>query len=601
MEYQYKIARPRGKSPAGQDRQNQNSKGPQESDGIFQAADQLPRFGDLNETVSTLRLNGCPTETIDLASLLTKEVSTTGSFDIRGQIWASTFGKLIQALPIPAFLIDSSSKVLTCNEACCKISSAYEKIVGTPFPFLFPNPGVSRKVQLLLDAVFLTRKTTAGEAVLQIEEGRVWARMTFRPVRIKQDRFVLALIEDLSNEKKQIHLKEIQRAHALTEMGGLVAHNFNNVFQVVMGGAQLALTNLELGNFDCIRNSLQQILQSAIEGAETVKRLQYLVRSRPEDEPLEEVFDLSPVVHRSIEMSKLWWQSNPEKLGIRVVVDRYLEPNCFIKGSSNALFEMVVQLIRKSTEALTSGGRIVVRSFSEDGKAILQVRAGAMGRQKQDIKKASETIPARKPLQGSAMGLDTCRSIVNRHGGEISIDSHEGTESTVIVTLPLCSTRQSELGTVTEEELGPALNILLVDDMEPVLRMLQEGLELGGHKVYATLSGKKAVEIFKQRQVDLVICDLGMPEMNGWQVAKAIKECCMEQRRAKTPFILITGWSSQQNAKDKIAESGVDAVAEKPLELSRLLKITKTIMAREECRTDSERNGMVTRNEMDFL
>ena len=261
-----------------------------------------------------------------------------------------------------------------------------------------------------------------------------------------------------------------------------------------------------------------------------------------------------------------------------MVVDRYLEPNCFVKGSSNALFEMVVQLIRKSTEALTSGGRIVVRSFSQDGKAILQVRACVTERQKQDIEKASETRPVRKPPLGSAVELANCRSIVNRHGGEISIDSHEGLESTVIVTLPLCSTRQSELGTATEEELGPVLHILLVDDMEPVLRMLQEGLELGGHKVYATLSGKKAVEIFKQRQVDLVICDLGMPEMNGWQVAKAIKECCMEQRRAKTPFILITGWSGQQNAKDKIVESGVDAVAEKPLELSRLLKITKTIL-----------------------
>ena len=166
MDYQDYIARPSGKTLAETDRQNPNSKGPKESEGFFQATDQLPRFDDQDETASTPGLNGGPTETIDLASLLTKEVSTTGSFDIRGQIWASTFGKLIQALPIPAIMIDPRWKVLTCNEACSKISSAYENIVGTPFPFLFPKPGVSRKVQLLLEGVFLSRKTTAGEAVV---------------------------------------------------------------------------------------------------------------------------------------------------------------------------------------------------------------------------------------------------------------------------------------------------------------------------------------------------------------------------------------------------------------------------------------------------
>ncbi len=63
------------------------------------------------------------TETIDVTSLFSKELSDTGSFDIRGDIWKTTFGQVLQALPIPAFLIDQDCNLLFANQACSKISS----------------------------------------------------------------------------------------------------------------------------------------------------------------------------------------------------------------------------------------------------------------------------------------------------------------------------------------------------------------------------------------------------------------------------------------------------------------------------------------------
>ena len=87
-----------------------------------------------------------------------------------------------------------------------------------------------------------------------------------------------AVVEDISERKRAERIRlETERARSLSEMGELVAHNFNNILQVVIGGAQLALTNFELGNSDDIHNSLEQILDSGLTGAETVKRLQYLV------------------------------------------------------------------------------------------------------------------------------------------------------------------------------------------------------------------------------------------------------------------------------------------------------------------------------------
>ncbi|MGB6065452.1 MAG: PAS domain-containing protein, partial [Desulfomonilaceae bacterium] len=148
------------------------------------------------------------TETIDLTSLFSKELSATGSFDIRGEIWESTFGQVLQALPIPVFLIGQDSKIIFANQACSKMSSAYEETQGVLFPTLFPGPGVSGKVELLLEDVFSSRKTKVAQAFLKIKENRIWARFTLRSVRIMRERQILALIEDLTSEKKQIRLKE---------------------------------------------------------------------------------------------------------------------------------------------------------------------------------------------------------------------------------------------------------------------------------------------------------------------------------------------------------------------------------------------------------
>ena len=168
----------------------------------------MPGYCDRPELSTALSVEQQVTETIDLAALFTANISATGSFDVGSEIWTTTFGKLLQALPIPALLIDASCCVLQANQACAKISPTYQKILGGPFSGLFPGSGVSGGVQSLLEEVFSTRKTRVAQAVLQIEDARIWARMTFRSVRITRERFILALIEDLTSEKKEIHVKE---------------------------------------------------------------------------------------------------------------------------------------------------------------------------------------------------------------------------------------------------------------------------------------------------------------------------------------------------------------------------------------------------------
>ncbi|MGO9568691.1 MAG: hypothetical protein ACLP5H_14235 [Desulfomonilaceae bacterium] len=101
---------------------------------------------DDEDLLSLSTLDQGETETIELNNLLTTDLTPSGSFQL-GKISATTFGKLIEALPIPAFLIDLSYCVAFANEACGKISAEYEGTEGAPFSSLFPAPSVSKKVR----------------------------------------------------------------------------------------------------------------------------------------------------------------------------------------------------------------------------------------------------------------------------------------------------------------------------------------------------------------------------------------------------------------------------------------------------------------------
>jgi PAS domain-containing protein len=148
------------------------------------------------------------TQTIDLGTLLTKEVTDSGSFDIRGDIWATTFGKVLQAIPIAAILIDKSFHIAVANQACSKISVQYESILGSSFSYLFLDNSSIGRTQSTLEEVFNDRRPRQVETMLQINEDWIWARITFRSIRVKTDRFVLALIEDLTAEKGQLMLNQ---------------------------------------------------------------------------------------------------------------------------------------------------------------------------------------------------------------------------------------------------------------------------------------------------------------------------------------------------------------------------------------------------------
>ena len=272
-------------------------------------------------------------------------------------------------------------------------------------------------------------------------------------------------------------------------------------------------------------------------------------------------------------MCRPWWKTRPEKEGIKISVETQLRSGCFVQGHEAEIFDVMINLMKNAAEALPKGGLIKIRSEVKGRSVIVRVQDNGVGISMHDIGKVFAPFQTTKGLQASGMGLACSLGIVKRHLGDMVFESTEGQGSIFTVKLPFARKPSNKAKDYFEPGEIPPLTILIADDTEEVITVLRDGLTEFGQTVLTATSGREAVEVFQQGGTDLVICDLGMPGMNGWQVAAAVKNICHEKGVAKTPFVLITGWNDQAAEKEKLIENGVDAVLEKPIDLYRLLEV----------------------------
>ncbi|MFC1835219.1 ATP-binding protein, partial [Thermodesulfobacteriota bacterium] len=407
--------------------------------------------------------------------------------------------------------------------------------------------------------------------------------VTIFPVKNQKGEVTNAVVqyEDVTEIKRaQELLLQSERLKAIGEMAGGVAHNFNNLLQIVVGGAQLGLTNLALEDISRAKENLGEILETAKWGANTVKRLQDFANIRSEyPMPGGEVFDLSKTVREAIEMSRHWWRTTAEKEGISISLYRKLRKDCLVQGNESELFEVVVNLIKNAVEALPEGGVINVSTEMTGGRVLLTVEDDGIGISREDVAKMFQPFWTTKGFDGAGMGLASSLGIAKRHHGEISVDCAVQQGSKFVVTLPAASRQVTESAYGSQREPAHKCRIVVVDDVEPIARMMAEGLEAFGQEVFAAFSGRECMEILQNNLVDVVLCDLAMPDMNGWQVAEAILRMCKERGLPKIPFALVTGWGGQLREEEKISRCRVDYIVEKPVDIKELLKVIKELTA----------------------
>lgn len=434
----------------------------------------------------------------------------------------------------------------------------------------------------LVEKVKQTKQHTTVELQQTSEDGsNATTEVHAYPIFDKKGR-VVKILEYWLDVTDRIERERLQmqtaRLRAVADLASGVAHNFNNLLQIILSGAELATARVSEGNLQQARSHLQHISQSARFGSGTVKRLQDFASIRHEGTADRlEVFDASGTVEKAVDMCRPWWKTGPEKEGVAITVKKDLEPGCFLTGQEDEFFEVALNLFSNAIHAVRGGGEIHVSTSKANGHVFIRFQDNGVGIARENLDKIFEPFWTSKGFRASGMGLPSSLAIVKRYRGDITVDSEQGKGSRFTIRVALAQENQQGLEAETAEHVTfDRLRIIVIDDEELIAELLEEGLTAQGHTVLKALSGKEGLELYATHEVDVVICDLGMPEMNGWQVGKEIVEMCRQRGVPKTPFILCTGWGGQVRRDKEMVESGVNAIAEKPVDLTQLAKVVAT-------------------------
>jgi signal transduction histidine kinase/ActR/RegA family two-component response regulator len=372
--------------------------------------------------------------------------------------------------------------------------------------------------------------------------------------------------QELASTQEQLIMTE--KLRALGEMAGGVAHDFNNVLGAILGRTQLLLRDVEEPK---LVKHLQQIEQMTLAGAKTIQRLQNFTRvsSSGRYEPI----DLIKTVEDAIEMTRPRWKDQCQRGGIAIDLQFDHSERLAVMGNPGELAEAFSNLIMNSVDAMPQGGSITISAVRQDDKAVLKFQDSGVGMDEVTLKRIFFPFFTTKGRQGTGMGLSVVYGIINRHKGEIDVSSKISNGTIFTILLPI-SQQTSQVVNIQPDAIQVAkARVLLVDDDENIRSVISDILDLMGHQVMAASCGEDGVELFQKHEFDLVITDLGMPGISGWDVTRTCKDL-----KPQVPVIMISGWGNQID-EDMITQSRLDGVLAKPFEMNKIKSMLNKVLS----------------------
>jgi CheY-like chemotaxis protein len=316
-----------------------------------------------------------------------------------------------------------------------------------------------------------------------------------------------------------------------------------------------------------VREDLGVIEEAAWRAADTVRRLQRFALTRMDEKPTP--VDLDRLIDDAVTLTRPRWKDEAEARGLRVEVVTDLEETPPVLGDSADLREMMTNLILNALDAMPHGGRLLFSTRRRSHAVELVVTDTGVGMPEEVRRRVFEPFFTTRSPQRTGLGLSVVHGIVARHRGSIDIESQEGHGTTVRISLPTAAagTAAAPSPPPRAETPAGAATILVIEDEDPLRRMLVDILTRAGHTTEGAHDGLDGLARFQGGRFDLVITDLSMPECSGLEVARGVK-----QISPGTPVVLITGWGDLLDPL-RIEEAGVDLMIVKPFRVDRVLAV----------------------------
>jgi PAS domain S-box-containing protein len=358
-----------------------------------------------------------------------------------------------------------------------------------------------------------------------------------------------------------------ERLRVLGQMASGIAHDINNAISPVSLYTETLLES-ERNISEKGRGQLQTIRRAIDDVAETVGRMREFYRQRDAEVTLTSL-QLNTLIPQVTELTRARWSDMPQSRGtvidLRTEISPQLPP---ILGVESELREALTNLIFNAVDAMPDGGVLTIRTGvlntgeHEQQRVILEVIDSGVGMTADTRRRCLELFFTTKGERGTGLGLAMVYGIVQRHHGDIEIDSSPGKGTRVQLVFKASDPEQPK-ASIAAPTLPEGLRMLVIDDDTIILESMEVVLKNSGFEVVTASGGQQGIDAFaaalqQKAPFDMVITDLGMPCVDGRRVASAIKGLS-----PMTPIIMLTGWG-QRMASDGETPAHVDRVLGKP-------------------------------------
>ncbi len=419
------------------------------------------------------------------------------------------------------------------------------------------------------------KKTMRGEASREQElkytlsngeEG--WTTESYFPLRDSEEKIVgvVGVVADITERKKMEEaLLQSEKLKSIGTITAGISHEFNNLLAIISGNVQLL--ERTYNDHEDLTDAFRTIKKATDDGAEICSKMLEFTKTSQDTKKFVST-DIRDLIIQSIDFTKPRWKNEAQAKGINYKMDtesvKSVSP---ILCNPTELREVFINLIINALDAMPEGGSLSFSTWSGDDTVLVAVSDTGEGMSNEVMKNIFDPFFTTKTPVGTGLGMSMVYGIMTRHGGKIEVESEGGKGSMFKLQFPITTDTVCSIATPQPEKeiKNMDLCILVVDDEEAICNILDTFLSSAGHKVKTVDNGADAINIIKTENFDLVLCDLVMPDVFGYDVIKAFNE---QEKRPKIG--IITGWGE----KLKPIEEGikVDFIIKKPFDLLVLRK-----------------------------
>jgi PAS domain S-box-containing protein len=474
------------------------------------------------------------------------------------------------------YLIDPEGRVTTWNAGAERIKGyTAEEVVGRHFSvFYTPEDREAGEPAYALETARRTGRFEKEGWRVRKDGSRFLGNVVLDAIRDDEGRLIgfAKITRDITEQRRaqreledtRAALVQAQKMEMVGQLTGGLAHDFNNMLAGIIGALNLMQRRIAAGRYDEVGKYVEAAVTSAHRAASLTSRLLAFGRRQS--------LDIKPVdVAAAVSSMEILLARS---IGENVRLTMKLGP-AVAMTDANQLEAAILNLAVNARDAMPDGGELVIEAgAAEDGFVTVVVRDTGHGMAPDVLEKVFEPFFTTKPIgQGTGLGLSMVHGFVNQSGGSIAIASKPGEGATVTIRLPPADRGppKVEHGARHVAE-GAGESVLVVEDDPQVRMLVLEVLNELGYRTLEAGDAPQALAQLENEHVDLLISDVGLPGLNGRQLA--------EMARSRAPglrVLFMTGYAEHAKVRSSFLDAGMDLIT-KPFDIDVLAARIRSMM-----------------------